>query len=245
MSRVESYDFLCERMRLPETSYTVADSLPILFFGNLFKAKVASIGLNPSGKEYLGPNGELLYGKSRRFETLSALRATSRQALSEDQCNLAIRRMLAYFNEGRSYDAWFNHLGRVARGMGLSYIEGDMVHLDLVQEATQPTWSSLREVSRSEARNLLERDVPFLRRLMQEFSFEAVLCNGRTVLENVTALTNGAIKPLGEIRRLTYYAGTGRVGRSRFRLFGWNIPLHQPTGLTSDDEVRLGSVFGG
>jgi hypothetical protein len=60
----------------------VPRSLPTFFFGDLFNAGAAPVGVNPSHRECLGDSGKELAGIARRFETLSwpgAVRATIEQ----------------------------------------------------------------------------------------------------------------------------------------------------------------------
>jgi hypothetical protein len=49
----------------PPVPSTVRSSLPVLFFGDLEHARVATIGLNPSRQEYLSPGGQELGGLVR------------------------------------------------------------------------------------------------------------------------------------------------------------------------------------
>jgi hypothetical protein len=44
-----------------------------VFFGDLFRADVATVGLNPSDQEYLSKAGEMLAGRAQRFATLASL----------------------------------------------------------------------------------------------------------------------------------------------------------------------------
>ncbi len=81
--------------RLPSRS-SVAGSLPVVFFGDLVTARVATIGLNPSPQEYLNPAGEELTGNRRRFETLASLGATTRESLTPALCDQALATMQAY-----------------------------------------------------------------------------------------------------------------------------------------------------
>ena len=87
---------LFARLRRPASVSSVASSLPVLFFGNIFEASVATVGLNPSDREYLDDRGAELRDDRRRFETLGSLGATDRMKLSEGQCSQAIMTMVNY-----------------------------------------------------------------------------------------------------------------------------------------------------
>ena len=73
----------------------------MLFFGDIFSAKVATVGLNPSDKEYTDTRGALLTGKAQRFATLTTLGASDRSSLSDEQCDEAVRWMQAYYDTGK------------------------------------------------------------------------------------------------------------------------------------------------
>jgi hypothetical protein len=132
------------RLRRPPSPSSLPGSLPVPFFGDVLTAKAASVGLNPSKQEYLDPSDRELTGDKRRFETLGSLGCHDRCSLNEEQCERAIAAMRAYFQRGKPVYGWFRPLARLMEAMGYSYQEGAVAHLDLVQEATDPTWSRLK-----------------------------------------------------------------------------------------------------
>ena len=178
---------LYQRLRRPPRAHSVAGSLPVLFFGDLFSAQITTVGINPSDQEYLDGQGSELDGAARRFETLSSLHASSRQTLTNAQCAQAIATMRSYFARSSTVYRWFRSLERVLVGMGYTYSKGQIAHLDLVQEATTPTWSALERLHRTEADNLLTDDLPFLQWQIAKFPLRAVICNGMTVFRSVCA----------------------------------------------------------
>src|SRR5260221_5954000 len=132
------------RLRRAPSPSTVPGTLPVLFFGDLFAAEVASVGLNPSDQEYLTKTGQMLTSRAQRFATLDSLGANDRAALLDPQCDEAVEWMRAYYDEGKPvYGAWFNALSRVVVGFGVGFRERSAAHLDLVQESTSPVWSEL------------------------------------------------------------------------------------------------------
>ena len=88
------------RLRRPSTAHSVPSSLPVLFFGDLFAAEVAAVGLNPSQQEYLTPRGELLVGAAQRFASLESLKAPGRESLTDGQCAEAVSWMRDYYALG-------------------------------------------------------------------------------------------------------------------------------------------------
>lgn len=238
---------LDQRLRRPPGAHSVAGSLPILFFGDLYSAWIATVGINPSDQEYLDSKGNELDGAARRFETLSSLHASSRQALTDVQCAQAIAMMRSYFARSQTVFRWFRSLERVLVGMGYTYSKGQVAHLDLVQEATAPTWSALRGSHRTETDNLLADDLPFLQWQIATFPLRAVICNGMTVFRCVCGLLDQPVdianSTQGGIKLVTWYAIRGQMSGRAITVVGWNIPLARPTGLGIDGEGTLGHTL--
>src|SRR5215203_2266945 len=100
---------LRNRLRAAPAPATVSGSLPVPFFGDLLSARAVTVGLNPSGQEFLDRHGRLLTGAAQRFATLDSLGARSRDELTDDQCDEAVRWMRGYFDPDRPvYGSWFN-----------------------------------------------------------------------------------------------------------------------------------------
>ena len=234
---------LYARLRQPPSASSVPQSLPVLFFGDLFSAGMATVGLNPSDKEYLGRGGGELEGTARRFETLTSLGIAGRSSLTDEQCDCAIQRMRTYYQPGKPIYGWFRALDRVTRAMGYSYEAGEVVHLDLAQEATNPTWSKLAQVSPAEFEALRSADLPFLRWQLEAFPLHTVICNGRTVFNEVCRLIGGQVRREGKLKRITWYTGGATLNGRRVRLAGWNLPLARPTGLGDTGEKELGGTL--
>ena len=93
---------LYSRLRQCPSASSVPRSLPVLFFGDLFTASVATVGLNPSYQEFLDRRGIELDGAARRFETLTSLCAADRSSLTDGQCDRAIETMQLYYRPGGS-----------------------------------------------------------------------------------------------------------------------------------------------
>ncbi|HEX5157556.1 MAG TPA: hypothetical protein VFW17_10105 [Ktedonobacterales bacterium] len=235
---------LYQRLRRPPRAHSVAGSLPVLFFGDLFSAQITTVGINPSDQEYLDGQGSELDGAARRFETLSSLHASSRQTLTNAQCAQAIATMRSYFARSSTVYRWFRSLERVLVGMGYTYSKGQIAHLDLVQEATTPTWSALQRSHRSEADNLFADDLPFLQWQIAKFPLRAVICNGMTVFRSVCGLLDQSVEIANSsLARVTWYATRGQMSGRTITVVGWNIPLARPTGLGKVGEGTLGHTL--
>jgi len=235
---------LFDRLRREPLLSSVAGSLPVLFFGDLFTASVATVGLNPSRLEYLDKHGNELTGSYRRFETLTSLGVRDRASLSDVQCRHAIDRMRNYFHPDSPTYSWFRALDRVTQSMGYCYDRGEVAHLDLSQEATDPTWSRLRKEQPSDFDLLQALDLPFLKWQIEAFPLQTVVCNGKTVFEHVLKLIGGRRDKSGTIKRLTWHSAKADIDARRICIVGWNLPLARPTGLGKAGEHELGKLLG-
>ena len=239
--RLQSGQLFRDRLRRPPTPWSVDGSLPVLFFGDIDSAKVATVGLNPSDREYTDEWGELLAGADQRFATLPSLHAASRMALTDEQCDVAVEWMRRYFETGRPvYGHYFRTLMNFLAGWGVDFGPGGAVHLDLVQEVTDPRWSELGRTARA---SLLKTDLPFLRAQIEASAFDAVICTGQTVSAEVRELLDVQVIATGELAMEVWWTGSAVVGGRRVRVAGWNRPLHQPTGLGTAGELKLGQLL--
>jgi len=233
-----------DRLTWPAFGKTVPGALPVLFFGQIDRARVATIGLNPSDKEYLSRSGEELTGSRRRFETLGSLGLRERREIDATTAATAMRRMRHYFESSSTIYSWFRPLERVLTGLGASFLDGSAVHLDLVQEPTAPTWSKLRAVDPIGADELLRRDLPFLRGQLETFPFDTIVCTSRFVLDALIELTSASVRRTGEMALVSWTHADGRIAGRSVRVLGWNRPLVQATGLTAHGQVELGQALG-
>jgi hypothetical protein len=238
------------RLRRPSKRHSVSGSLPVLFFGDLYAAEVATVGLNPSQQEYLTPRGELLAGVAQRFATLDSLRAPDRESLSDEQCAEALRWMRDYYAPGQPVYRWFIGLERVLRGFGASLAGRTAAHLDLVQESTSPVWSGLSVGARDD---LLRTDLPFLRWEIASFPLQrweiasfplrAVICTSKTVSDHVRGLLEVDLDDAGELARIRWWTGRAVLDGRNVGVCGWNLPLARPTGLGAAGERELGELL--
>ncbi len=232
-----------QRLREPASPSTVPGSLPVMAFGDLYQARVATVGLNPSPREYTDRENRELDGPKRRFETLASLGVESREALSDDHCCRAIVTMRGYFDPGRPAYSWFNPLIRVLGGLGVRYSNREACHLDLVQEATDPTWSRLFASRPDEAGAFLRSDLPFLRWQVETLPLGLVVCNGRSVLDTVIAETKAKVVEYQKPSKFAWTVAVAELDNRRLGIVGWNIPMAQATGLNSQGQVELGETF--
>ena len=228
-------DYIERRIRrpIPVDSHVVSGSTPVVSFGDVQSATVATLGLNPSRIEFLDRDRHELVGSSRRLSTHRSLGTSDlanapvaiiTQVLHD--CNL-------YFHRN-PYRKWFDQLEMILNAYGVSYYNGSACHLDLVQWATDPTWSSLRPAS---LRNrLLDADAPFLIEQLSNESIQMVLVNGMGVLRQLQQTVGATIEELDPIvgfgrHKTRMFMGTvlGRV-----RVIAWSTNLQSSFGVTSE-----------
>ena len=140
----------------PTDACVVLQSTPVVSFGDASKAHVATLGLNPSRREF---------NPVARLATVGS----SAEAVLE-ACN-------AYFS-WKPYREWFDKLSPCIGGLGksYSYYDGSACHLDFVQWATDPTWNGLNGPTK---RRLIEKDAPFLKsQLCNNKNIKFLLVNG-------------------------------------------------------------------
>lgn len=228
---------LADRLRRTPSQSTVPGAPAVLFFGDPETAVVATVGLNPSRLEYRNGRGEELDGEQRRFETLGSVGAESRGELTDDQVQAIVEGQRRYFSRA-PYWRWFSRPERVLEGTRHSY-RRDAVHLDLVQEPTDPTWSTLPAPER---RGLLDADLPFLRHLLTTLPLELVLVDGKTARAEVFGLLELTPHSLGTCGKLQLEGGRARIANREVPVAGWNLPLGR-AGLTREADAELGRVL--
>ncbi len=171
-------------MDYPSDCHVVQGSTPVVSFGDFQRAWVATLGLNPSDKEFL-IGGRWLEGSDQRLETLGSLGLKSLAEASDGDVKKIVRACATYFH--RNPYSWFGTLDTLlAESLGVTYASGNAVHLDLVQWATDPVWGQIK--SDSVKARLIEQDRDFLRAQLSHESIRLVLLNGRSVMDQVRAM---------------------------------------------------------
>ncbi len=166
-----------------EQSVVLAGSTPVAFRGDQPTARVVSVGINPSIREFLSRSGVELNGDRRRFETLNSLGVESMEDVTETMGERIRQRCMNYFRD-TPYMDWFTPMEHLVHNIAdASFFDGSAYHLDLVHWATNPLWSRL---GKSEQQRLLIRDRPSVREQLSNPSLEVIYLNGKTVCEEVS-----------------------------------------------------------
>jgi hypothetical protein len=162
--------------------YIIPWSCPVLSFGNPSTASVATLGLNPSNREFVDEAGKELDGPFRRFHTLSSLGLNNWHEADATHLQLILESYYAYFARN-PYDAWFRRLDYIISGTHASYYElpNTACHLDLIPYATAEKWTGL---SSSERSVLLSHASETLALLLRDSPVRVLVLNGNSVVAN-------------------------------------------------------------
>ena len=155
---------------------------PIPVFGDLCTSRVATVGLNPSNREFVDEDGIELSGlRRRRFHTLRSLGLSSWSAIDAQHLRLIQDSCRDYFRRN-PYDDWFKPLDGVISGTGASFYDGECsaCHLDIIPYATSEKWRNLKAKQRA----LLEFAGDSLAALLRTSSVRLVVLNGQSVVDH-------------------------------------------------------------
>jgi len=191
---------------------------PVVSFGDLSRSRIATLGLNPSNREYVDVSGKELVGDDRRFHTLKSLGIKRWSQATDEHYKQILYSCNSYF-EGNPYDAWFQALNKLLVGVDATYygMFSDACHLDLVPYATSTKWG---ELSSSQRTTLLKVVGDALGLLLRNSSVDVLVLNGRSVIDNLQAI--GSIKfrkraipswtlPRKDSKGVVGYAYTGTI----------------------------------
>ena len=225
---------------IPTGLSIVSGSTPVVSFGNPHTAKVATLGINPSHREFKSDSGILLENENKRFTDRDLLGVSNHDPLSHEQGVQVIDSCYNYFSaSGNPYKNWFGRMDKYAvKPAGASYFDGTACHIDLVQWATDSVWSKIDEKSKS---RLLDADVEFLRFQLNAYKFPLLLLNGISVINQFVALN---ISELKEDTLFKMPSGSdpcrffiGQYGRTKVLAWTNNIP--QKTKQANLDAISM------
>ncbi len=176
--------------RMADPTLTTAGVIPwgspVPSFGDPSSSLVATIGLNPSNREFVDENGNALHGHDRRFHTLSSLGIRSWQEATPTHCELIGESCRRYFVTN-PYDTWFRKLDQVIGGTKASYYSGSACHLDLIPYATARKWTDLTARERVA---LLSHVGDTLGLLLAHSPVKVLVLNGRSVVSQFESISD-------------------------------------------------------
>jgi hypothetical protein len=159
---------------------------PVPSFGEHRTACIATLGLNPSNREFVDGSGRELEGAARRFHTLSSLGLES--WLDADARHLQqIASTCEHYFSCQPYDLWFKPLDSLASAASGSFYgpKANACHLDLIPFATECKWTDLSSKQRSK---LLAIAGDTLALLVRDSDIQVLILNGRTVVEQFQSM---------------------------------------------------------
>jgi len=219
---------------------------PVLSFGDVLTSRVATLGLNPSNREFVNESGEELTGDKRRFPTLNSLGLRSWSEVSAQDLETIVRACRAYFQEN-PYDRWFGRLDKLISVTNASFYGGmfSACHLDLIPFATLCKWNELTSQQRTK---LFQASRDTLGTLLRGTPVRILILNGTSVVEKFADIIDSSLrekkKPEWSLPResttdVMGYAYTGEVraisgiGLSHpIRVLGFNHNLQGSFGVT-------------
>ena len=160
---------------------------PIPFFGEVEHARIATVGINPSIREFADYDGTELTGLNRRFPTLTSLTTQQWGDVDASQVREIVNSCRRYFRHN-PYDRWFRRLEQILTGMAASFYgmsTNPACHLDLVPYATSIKWGALPAAER---RLLLSATCDEFGVLLRNTKIKTLVLNGRSVVTNFEQL---------------------------------------------------------
>jgi hypothetical protein len=153
-------------------------SSPVPVFGRIASSYVATLGLNPSNREFVDEHGKELDGSQRRFETLGSLGLRNWKDVTSRELEKITYAFESYFSNN-PYNTWFKRLDLLISDTRASYYCGTASHLDLIPYATSCKWSTLSSTQRA---RLLKGSGGTLALLLRDSPVRVLILNGASVV---------------------------------------------------------------
>lgn len=216
-------EFLLEKISepLPTTVKIVEGSIPIVFFGNVEKAEIATLSLNPS-------NVEFEHTGVRRCVDRKQLRVSDNQKLTNEQAESVYQSLLLFFKVN-PYKTWFNPMNKLFQSKGYEYYNDKIVHLDISPWATSNKWDSL---SQKERESII--DTTIIKNVIEKRGIKKLFINGKTAFTVFCATLNIGVK---EIQETSFNYVTQNGNNRSFiiyvteifgcKIIAWNLYIHQ------------------
>ncbi|QXU42144.1 hypothetical protein [Pedobacter sp. D749] len=226
---------------------------PIASFGDPAISRIATLGLNPSDKEFTDNSGNELNGVNRRFHTLKSLNLKNWGETTPDQVSMIAQQCRDYFSRN-PYDNWFKRLDFLISGTSLSYYfpSNEACHLDLVPFATGIKWAML---STKQKKSLLSQYGDILGKLINASRIKVLVLNGRTVVNTLSQISDVDYRvteqPTWKLQRTgdNYIAGFSyegtihRIGtiqlNNEITILGFNHNIQSSFGVTSSVQYQI------
>ncbi len=178
---------MLQRLSVADHDELIRWAAPVPCFGDLTSSGVATVGINPSNREFVDTDGLELSGLQRRFHTLSSLGIECWDDAQEEAIDGILELCSEYFFRN-PYGAWFNRLTPIISAAGASYYDRlfPACHLDLLPFATDAKWGSLPPARR---REILDSNADLLVDLIATSDLELLILNGQSVVSEFMLMT--------------------------------------------------------
>jgi hypothetical protein len=228
---------------------------PVIAFGDPQRARVATLGLNPSAREFVDAQGRELVGPERRFHSMASLGLSVWSSISDSQFFMLERSCLDYFARN-PYKQWFDQLefllGHSSSYYATSTDVVSMCHLDLVPFASRERWGA---ISASLRAGLIAEYGELLLRILSWSRIETLVLNGRSVVTEFVRLsgvsllatprTGWALRSGARSVPGVSFSGTMRLRRGSrtvgIRILGFSHNIQSSFGVTRQvrEAIRL------
>jgi hypothetical protein len=228
-------------------------SSPIPYFGNAVSSRIATLGLNPSNREFVDENGKELFGPKRRFQTLNSLGLECWSKI-ENQHLIQIEQDCENYFGRNPYDQWFKKLDNIISGTSLSYYfpSGQACHLDLIPFATSRKWG---ELSGEQKEILLNISAESFVSILNNSNLELLILNGKSVVTHLQKIANATFheehqpkwtlprKNLDGVKGYAYMGEIVEVGGIRLhkmiKVIGYNHNIQSSFGVTTNVQKSI------
>lgn len=224
---------LCRRISTKKLneSGVIQWASPVPSFGTYEAATLATVGLNPSNREFVGVDGKELKGPQRRFETLSSLGIPSWEYVDADAAN-----KLKYFCDNyfsiNPYGQWFRVLEQLISETRKSYyFGGSACHLDLVPYATYEKWG---KITAKEKSFLIGSSSDSLGIILNQSNIRTLVLNGAAVIDGMESMSDLTM----ERSEMEGWA-LSRGGAGLVKGYGYVGELKKLNGITMDRRVNV------
>lgn len=231
---------------------------PIISFGDPTNSNIATLGLNPSNREFVDKAGLELTGRDRRFHTLSSLKIKKWSDINDSHLDSITKKCRWYF-ENNPYTSWFNCLNDLLSSTGATFYgsNANACHLDLVPYATKVKWGNLGKEKQS---NLLKISSGSLGVILKNSNINCIVLNGMSVLRAFESISDVKLSAK-EVRAWSLPRSSGRnvkgisfigsfsrilnckLGRE-VQVLGYNHNLQSSFGVTNSVKSSIKSWVG-
>ncbi len=226
---------------------------PIISFGDINKSQIATLGLNPSNREFVDIKGKELSGNQRRFHTLSSLNINNWSEVKEIHASNINELCEEYFYRN-PYDGWFKQLDYIISGTSMSYYfpSGEACHLDLIPYATSCKWTDL---TLDQKNLLLKLTGDTLGLILQNSPVKLLVLNGQTVVDTLQKISNVVLKkkqvdswtlPRKDSDGVAGFSYTGTINNiggivlsQPIAILGYNHNIQSSYGVTSQVKTSI------